>query len=198
MAKQGTITAPTGADENLKTLGEATPVRDTLAGVVRSALQLASALKKAVINFGVRKAVIVPAAQSLVTVESASGVDLAGTFSPDDATKSSSPFTFAGTTDYPEIEALLAGLVEERKPSFSVEALVNRIDELNDQIAAGLTAAENTKRLQVVIDQGTGVVRVSTGSEASIAGAHTAAVALAEDVQYVQTLSAPGEKQFGE
>lgn len=199
MAKQGTITAPTGADENLKTLGDATPVRDTLAGVIRSALQLATALKKAIVNFGVRKAVIVPSATDVSTVTATQ--TYLGSFAKDDPSKASSPMTFTGGGNDATIEDALTAMTTAVKPSLSVEALTNRIDDLSEAIVSGdlVGANEFDGGLVLIQDQGAQLVHVYLLEDAAAAAAaNTAAVALAEDVQYVQTLTPAGAAQFGE
>lgn len=191
MAKQGTITAPTGADENLKSLGAATPVRDTLAGVVREALRVTTDLKKAIINFGVRKAVIVPTAQSVATVIAATADN--GYFTKDAPESASSPMTFHPTVEgFDEnVQPLLAALVEERKPSYTIESLTNGIEDLQEK---GLLPAGHS--LVVIQDQGN--ERVYVGSTSTPENAHNAAVAYVEDVQFVQTLNTSSGAQFGE
>lgn len=195
-AKQGTITAPTGADANLLTLGASTPVRDTLAGVVRSALQLASALKIAILNFGVRKAIIVPTGTNIATVTGATNMALEGTFTKVDPTATSSAFSYtvgAGTTA--NVEDAVEAMIANRAPKFTVESLTNALEDLQE---TNVDLLGDGTKLVVIQDQAAGEVRLYSVPDANAANAHTAAVALAEDVQFVQTLDAGGAAQFGE
>lgn len=194
-AKSGVITAPTGADENLKTLGASLPVRDTLMGVVRSALQLASALKIAILNFGARKAVIVPTATVITSVTGGTGMSLVATLVKSDSTKATCPWNVTLGGSNTEIEAPLAALVETtRLPAFSVESLVNALDELSAVLLEDQAIGVG---YLTVIDQASGQIKVYGGSAGNLNGAAVNAAALTEDVQYVQTLDS-GATQFGE
>ncbi len=197
-AKSGTITAPTGADANLKTLGDSTPVRDTLAGIVRSALGLAAALKLAILNFGVRKAVIVPYDTVVTSVSGATGMEYLGAFALDDPSKKSGSWSLNEGGGDGDITALLLAMVAEVKPSFTVESLTNKIDEMNDRLSE-IRGEESEEAFVVIQDQGSQEIRVYLADTAvHAAGAHTAAVALTEDVQYVQTVDSGTSTQFGE
>lgn len=197
MAKQGTITAPTGADTNLRTLGDSTPVRDTLAGICRSALGLAAALKLVIINFCVRKAVIVPTATNVTSVTGSTGVTHLGTFTLDDPTKRTGSWSFDPQAADSGVETELEALIATRKPAFSLESLLNGIEDIKNEDTED-TLGMGDGGFMVKFDQATGEVFVYKIANASNAAtAHTAAVALTEDVQYVQTLDS-GSAQFGE
>lgn len=196
-AKTGVITAPTGSDANLVTLGATQPVRDTLMGVVRSALQLATALKIAIINFGVRKAIIVPAATVISSVTGGTGMIHHATFVKDDPTKATSPWTATLLEADADIEAALEAIVVTRKPSISVESLVNAVEDVGETSLFQVGGDAEGVELVVVIDQSAGTIKVFGAAGADATTAHTNAVALAEDVQFVQTPDSGGT-QFAE
>ena len=185
-AKTGVITAPSGADENLRTLGATQPVRETLMGVIRQALQLAVAAKKAVITITSRNAFVFPAAQDLATVVAATEGYL-GRLTRDDPTRATSPWSFEGEALQAAQEAAVEALTAAAKPSMSVEAVVNKIEDLGSIEGKGFV---------VVIDQTAGDIKLYSVPDDD-AGAQIAATALVEDVRYVQTLDGGGA-QFGE
>ncbi|HMH81178.1 MAG TPA: hypothetical protein VK514_13200 [Candidatus Acidoferrum sp.] len=195
MAKQGTITAPSGADENIKTLGNASPVRDTLAGILRAGLGIAVAVKEATINF-VRRDVVI--AGGTVISDNAlppANMTLMGTLTKDDPTKASSPWTFVeGAFD--NYTAPINAILAEKKPSFSGEALVNKLDELFDDVE-GNGIDESEQGALVFVNQTGGVIEIYGGTVAHAAAADIAA-AVVEDAKFVQTLDAAGGAQFFE
>lgn len=188
MAKQGIITAPSGADANMRTLGDPSPATDTLAGVIRTALGLVSALKGVILNFRRGEAVVVPTGYA---DPAPGGAVLYGTFTKDDPTKASSPFTFAPEAGIDAgIVAGFEAVVAARKPSMSVESLTNALEDLD---AEG--AVDPGKNLLVHYDQADGEIKVVGSAALDV---YDAPGAYAEDAAFVRTVAATGGSQFGE
>lgn len=191
-AKSGVITAPTGSDTNMRTLGDSSPATDTIAGVVRSALGLVAALKGVIINFlyGDGKAIIVPTGYA---DPAPSGYGVLGTFEKDDPTKASSPWTFTpGASAQATVSTVCEGLIEARKPSMSVESLTNAID---DAVADLTTEMADYGAGIVHYDQADGIIQICT---ATTPAAYDPAAGYTEEAAFVRTLAAAGSSQFGE
>lgn len=194
MAKQGTITAPSGSDLNLRTLGDATPTRATLGGIMREAFSIAVATVAACINLVRREVTIVSddvAAQPIVT---AAGILHLGTLTKDDGTLSASPWTFSPDNAAQGLADLVNAVLGERKPSYSVESLIAQIE---DKVAADPTIPSGQAGIIVMVDQANMTVEVFGGTLAAAQAVDGAAVS-AELAQFNQTLDAAGGAQFGE
>lgn len=197
MVKQGTITAPSGADANMRTLGDATPVRDTLAGVVRSALGLVSALKGVLIPFAAKKALVLNTGYAEGPIVDEINGEEAGAFVQDDPSKANSPWTWvpSGLNDA-EINAAMVAIVAARKPSLTVESLTNAIEDKDsdpDFIAPARALVLHYDQADVP-----GGLRVVVAPiRANVVGALFENV-YAEDALFVRTDVAAGAAQFGE
>lgn len=192
-AKTGVITAPTGGDANLVTLGASQPVRDTLAGVIRTALQLATAMKRVLINIGQRKAVVLPTGASIATVLDDAGMNQLVTFQRQtDGTWDVTKLGVVGT-----VEDMLEEIISAQKPKLSVESLLNKIEDLSDSSTV-VADGDCAGGFLIDFDQADGLIKVHAIDTAPHAVTiHNSSVALSEDVQFVQTLDSGGA-QFGE
>lgn len=191
-AKTGAITAPTGADPVIKSLGDTTHPANTLAGIMRDAFGAAALTKRAIINLANRTVTIVPSGTSLAALDD----DLTpiALFTKDDATKGSSPFSDSLAEGSDGALAVVA-VTAAAKPSMSVESLVNRLEDVLTDPAAAILANGNSAL--IVVDQAAGTIQVLEGTVAEIEGAQADA-AMAEDAHFVQTLTGPAGTQFGE
>lgn len=102
------------------------------------------------------------------------------------------------------ISTLLNGAIATRKPSFSVQSLVNQVE---DQLAAYNLANPGTIwDALIVMDQNTGKVTVMTGTPAHVGSAYDAFTTAANtamgdvlvDTDLDRTAQSATEKQFGE
>jgi len=184
-AKQGTITSPSGADQQIRTLASSSPVTDTLAGVTRDALAVADLNKIVILNTGPRTVTVVPAGTDIAPFLNglfASGTDEVGTITMVDPSKATGPMQVANPIG--GVGAMLVNMVGPAKPSLSVEGLLNRIEDAlpNDAVL-------------IVVDQSAQNVRVFVGGDVATTDA---AAQLPEDAHFVQTLVSAGGRQFGE
>lgn len=193
-AKSGVITSPSGADANMRTLGDTTPATGTIASVVRSALALAAAIKAVVINFVTGKAVVAPTGAAAPT-----GLTLMGTFTKDDPSKASSPWTFVaedGILSEQNAEDLEA-IVAARKPSMSVESLTNALEDFDAEETLTNAGGETPYRAVVAYDQADGEI-LFYGAATATVEAYDPAAQYAEDAAFVRAVAATGSTQFGE
>lgn len=192
-AKTGVVTAPSGTDNVIKALGDANPVTNTLAGIMRDAFGAATLEKAAIINLANRTVTIVPAATNMDNIANETGIDPVATITRDDATKAVSPLT-ATDDDGGTLSPRISAIVEAAKPALSIESLVNKIE---DAFADQTGVFEGKSGIIVVNQAGDGTVSVFKGDADDVA-AWDPAAEYAEDAHFVQTLSLPGERQFAE
>ncbi len=189
MARSGTITSPSGADANMRTLGDSQPPTGTLANIVRQALALAAALKGVIINFATGVAVVVPTGYADPAPTGAADL---GHFTKDDPTKAVSPWTWVpGADDDDDITAQMEAIVATRKPSLSVESLTNAIEDVSSDASGALNGNGGAI---MHYDQADGIVFVV---ESSAIGAYDPAAAYVEDAAFVRSVASSGT-QFGE
>lgn len=190
-------------------LAAATPVTDSLENIVSNALGTTDALQIGIYNFGVSKAIIVPSGTNIASVTGATGVELLATFTPEEPTKSTSIYTVVLAGNYNAPENLLGALVEPATgdlsgiaipaPKLSVVSLIGKIEDVQiNDLAAGGGNVLAGGALIVVLDQTAQTVKVYKVSDGNEAGAHAAALALAESVQYVLTEVPSTPRIFGE
>lgn len=197
MAKTRTITAPSGADANLRTLGDSNPAQNTIAGVIRDALKLVAALKFVCINLyksaTTAKAVVVATGASAPAPTSAT---LLGHFVKDDPSKAASPWTFVPESGLEADDGVLQlqTIVAERKPSMSVESLTNALEDLQGAEGHILDAEYG---LCVYYDQADGLVHVKAASYTNLA-AYDPATAYTEEAAFVGEVAVAAGAQFGE
>jgi hypothetical protein len=192
-AKSGVITSPSGDDANMRTLGDVQPPTATLAGIVRAALALAAAVKGVVINFATGKAVVVPTGYA---DPAPAGSGLLGTFTKDDPSKASSPWTFTPEVGAdPDVVAQMEALVAARKPSLSVESLTNGVEDITADAEGALGLLDYGAVLHY--DQADGLVKVVVAANDNL-DAYDPAAAYAENAAFVRTVAAAGSTQFGE
>lgn len=195
-AKSGNVSAVSGADALIKSIGDAAPVVDTLAGITRAALGNAALTKKAIINFATRKVTIVPSATNIATVTGHTGLGVYASFTKDDATKSTTAWTgVPNDADDPHNVEVTDVANVTSKPSISGEALVNKVEDILNDPLSGLN--QDGKSLLAVIDQTDGSITFYAASVANIAAVDGAAL-LAEDAEFAQTLVGAGGAQFFE
>lgn len=208
---KGTITAPTGAVAVLVALADATPVQDTLPGIVQSALQESADLKVAVLNFGTHKAFIFPVAQSMASIVAVSDTALLGTLTASEPTKVTSAFTAVMTSTKAGIETAIVKLIESSvgsvtsgaidAPKLGVTSLLGKIEDIGKRVQDEEDALyEDGVTLHCIVNQSAGTIKVYA-ADAAAANVDTAAAALAEDVQFVLTETEPEAatvRQFGE
>lgn len=199
MAKRGIITAPTGSDAAIKAIAQSEPKIDTLAGTVRDAFASAALDKQGLINLASRKAIIVPAGTAINAALTSGGLLLLATITPDDATRASSPQTATlveGLDTAPQFVAeAIESITLARKPTFSVESLVNAIEDAHED--ADGQAVGNDQGLIVVVDQTAQTIRLYVGTRATVAAVDLAAT-YAEEAAFEQTLTQSGGRQYGE
>lgn len=194
LAKSGQITSPSGADPVIRALGDASPVTNTLAGIVRDAFGATPILKKAIVNFAARKVTIVPEAANLGALTGHADTDgLSAVVSQDDPTKASSPVTLTevglnGDEFSTELETPV-------KPSMSIESMLNRVEDiLNDPTSAHAIAGKSVIAIVDQEEQTVSFYQFDTDDAAAI----DCAALFAEDAEFVQTLVSSTGRQFGE
>lgn len=191
-AKQRTITAPSGSDDNLKSLGDQTPVRSTIASIVRAALSLATAAKAVIINMGFAggkvKAVIVPTGAAAPT---GTGVTKVGEFSLIDPTVSKTAWQWETVEGGDSLSGALSGILDSKVPSYSVESLTNAIEDTT------INAELGGYKFIVNYDQADGLIKVYKASEEN-AAAYDPATQYAEEVAFLGTQDTTLGAQFGE
>jgi hypothetical protein len=168
MAKSGTIIAGVGTNAALKSEVAAGEPRIATLGAVIAAALAASAVKVlAFADTKLRKVTVadpvapVTTAENNLTVEA--GLEMEE-FTPDTPSARSSAFTRTAINATPLSAAMNAALAPV-KPQFTVQSLVNRIED---------AASSLGKDAVVVVDQVNGKVRAYVGTPAEVAAANIA------------------------